>query len=148
MSERPAPLEAGAAIIRLTTAVGERALEARAASGLSGLQLQVLRVAADGTTMGALAAALRASKSTVTSVVDQLEAMRLAARVGDQDDQRRRIVHSTVAGTARLTEFDEALASRIDGVLANLSPTRSHRLRELMSTLPDATVPFPLAGPL
>jgi DNA-binding MarR family transcriptional regulator len=147
MSERPAPLAAGAAIIRLTTAVGERALETRTASGLSALQLQVLRVAADGSNMSALAAALGASKSTVTSVVDQLETMRLAARVNDDDDHRRQIVQSTAAGLARLYEFDVGLTNRVDALLASLSPSRCRRLRELMTKLPDATAPIPLSGP-
>jgi DNA-binding MarR family transcriptional regulator len=146
MSEDRVPLAAGAAIIRLTTAVGERALEARASSGLSALQLQVLRIAAVGTNMTVLAAALGASKSTVTSVVDQLEAMNLAVRAGDEDDGRRRIVQSTPEGAGQLRAFDVALARRIDDLLANLSSARSRRLRELMTRLPDATVPIPLAG--
>jgi DNA-binding MarR family transcriptional regulator len=147
MSDAQAPLAVGAAIVRLTTAVGERVLEVRAASGLTALQLQVLRVAADGASMSALAGALGASKSTVTSVVDQLEAMSLAVRATDDDDRRRQIVQSTSAGLERLHEFDVALARRIEDLLANLSPARSRRLRELMRKLPDSTVPFPLAGP-
>ncbi len=147
MSEARAPLAAGAALIRLSTAVGERVLEVRAASGLSALQLQVLRLAAEGADMSALARGLGAPKSTVTSVVDQLEAAGLALRAGDDEDRRRQIVRSTAAGAARLGEFDAALAARVDGLLATLGPTRARRLRELMTKLPDATVPLPLAGP-
>jgi DNA-binding MarR family transcriptional regulator len=145
MSEAQPALEVGAAIIRLSTAVGERVLEVRAASGLSALQLQVLRITADGATMSTLARTLAVPKSTVTSVVDQLEAMGLAVRAADVDDRRRQIVSSTAAGAAKLRDFDSELAGRIDRLLANLSPARANRLRELMKRLPDATVPFPLA---
>ncbi len=147
MTEPPMSLDAGAAIIRLATAVGERVLEVRSESGLTALQLQVLRVAQDGATMSALAVELAAPKSTVTSVVDQLEAMELAARVSDPDDRRRQIVRSTTAGRARLDRFDAVLEGRIDALLTNLTPDRARRLRELMAKLPGATVPLPLAGP-
>jgi DNA-binding MarR family transcriptional regulator len=148
MNDSPIALDVGAAVIRLTTAVGERVLEERDASGMSARQLQVLRVAANGASMTTLAEVLRAPKSTVTSVIDQLEALGLAARASDADDRRRQIVRSTAAGNARLREFDLALAGRIDGLLSNLSPDRASRLRELMAKLPNATVPIPLAGSL
>ena len=147
MDEPQGSLDAGAALIRLTTAVGERVLEVRSESGMSALQLQVLRVAADGATMSTLARELGAPKSTVTSVVDQLEAMNLAVRVSDHDDRRRQIVRSTAAGSARLLTFDAALASRIDGLLTSLHPDRARRLREMMAKLPEGTVPLPIAGP-
>ena len=147
MNEPRGSLDAGAALIRLTTAVGERVLEVRSESGMTALQLQVLRVAQDGATMSTLARELGVPKSTVTSVVDQLEAMKLAVRVGDKDDRRRQIVRSTTAGGARLRAFDAALANRIDGLLTNLSPDRALRVGELMAKLPGATVPLPLAGP-
>jgi DNA-binding MarR family transcriptional regulator len=147
MNEPQRSLDAGAAIVRLTTAVGERVLQVRSESGMSALQLQVLRVAKDGATMTTLARELGAPKSTVTSVVDQLEAMELVVRVGDEDDRRRQIVRSTAAGSARLLAFDAALSGRIDGLLTILDPDRARRLRELMAKLPAATVPLPLAGP-
>jgi DNA-binding MarR family transcriptional regulator len=141
-------LGAGAAIIRLTTAVGENVLAVRSTSGVSARQLQVLRVARDGATMSTLARELGVPKSTVTSVVDQLEAMKLAVRASDPDDRRRQIVRSTTTGSARLGTFDAALADRIDGLLVNLSPDRARRLGEIMAKLPGSTVPLPLAGPL
>jgi DNA-binding MarR family transcriptional regulator len=147
VSELHTPLDAGAAVIRLATAVGERVLEVRSVSGMSALQLQVLRVASDGATMSTLARELNAPKSTVTSVVDQLEAMDLAVRVSDHNDRRRQIVRSTTAGSARLRTFDAALARRIDGMLSSLSPDRARRLREMMAKLPGATVPLPLGVP-
>jgi DNA-binding MarR family transcriptional regulator len=147
VSEALSALDVGAAIIRLSTAVGERVLEVREASGLSALQLQTLRVVADGANMSTLARALGAPKSTVTSVVDQLEAMGLAVRGTDDEDHRRQIVRSTAAGGAQLRDFDLALAGRIDRLLASLSPARAHRLRELMRRLPEPAAPMPLDGP-
>jgi DNA-binding MarR family transcriptional regulator len=147
MSDSRGPLRAGAAVIRLTTAVGERVLEVRAASGLTALQLQVLRVAADGASMTGLARALGAPKTTVTSVIDQLEAMGLVVRTKDEADRRRKIVRNTAAGSRGLSEFDRALSDRIDELLTNLRPGRARRLRALMAKLPDATVPLPLVGP-
>jgi DNA-binding MarR family transcriptional regulator len=148
MNDSPNALDVGAAVIRLTTAVGERVLDEREASGMSARQLQVLRLAAEGASMTSLVQVLRAPKTTVTSVIDQLEALGLATRTSDADDRRRQIVRSTAAGNARLREFDLALAGRIDELLLNLSPDRARRLRELMAKLPDATVPIPLAGSL
>jgi DNA-binding MarR family transcriptional regulator len=147
MNDSRERLEAGEAVIRLATAVGERVLEVRAASGLTALQLQVLRVTTDGASMSALAQAVSAPKTTTTSVVDQLEAMGLVRRTKDEADGRRQIVLSTTDGEVRLSEFDRVLSDRIDGLLMNLSPGRARRLRELMAKLPDATVPFPLTGP-
>lgn len=146
MTHTVAHLGVGAAVIRLTTAVGERVLEARAASGLSTRQLQVLRLAADGVRMGALVRGLGTPKSTLTSVVDQLEAQGLATRTGDDDDRRGHVVRSSDAGAAALRDFDRDLAHRVDGLLAGLSAARASRLRQLLSSLPDASVPIPLSG--
>jgi DNA-binding MarR family transcriptional regulator len=145
VSEAQSTLEVGAAIIRLSTAVGERVLDVRA-SGLSALQLQVLRFTADGANMSTLAQVLGTPKSTVTSVVDQLEAKGLAARTADANDHRRQIVTRTATGSAKLRDFDLALAERIERLIANLRPARAYRLRELMRRLPEATAPLPLAG--
>jgi len=140
-------LDAGAAIIRLSTAVGERVLQARAASGLTARQLQVLRLAVGGIRMSALARGLGTPKSTMTSVIDQLEALGLAARGADQGDGRGQVVGSTATGEARLREFDTTVAARVDALVATLTPARQRQLRELMSRLPSATVPVPLSGP-
>jgi DNA-binding MarR family transcriptional regulator len=147
MSKQGQALDVGAALTRLTTAVGERVLEVRAASGLSAIQLQVLRLATRGVTMSKLAATLAAPKSTVTSVVNQLEESGLARRARDDRDRRRQIVRATPVGSARLRDFDDAVTQRVDEMLTDLDPARTRRLRDLMARLPDATVPLPLAGP-
>lgn len=146
MNEARPPLRTGPALIRLSTAVGERFLEVRAASGLSVLQLQVLRLAANGVLMSELSGRLGTPKSTMTSAIDQLESMGLAARASDQEDRRRQVVRNTADGEARLREFDRALAVRIDDLLSSLSPAQARRLRELTGKLSSATALIPLAG--
>ena len=147
MADHPEPLGASAAIIRISTAVGERVLEVRAASGLSPRQLQVIRLAARGVRITTLAERLGAPKSTMTSVLDQLEDAGLAIRTTDKDDRRGQIVTSTAGGMIALRNFDRAVESRLAEVVARLDETKSHRLKELLAKLPDATQPVPLAGP-
>jgi DNA-binding MarR family transcriptional regulator len=147
MPGNPEPLGASAAIIRISTAVGERVLEVRAASGLSPRQLQVIRLAARGVRITALAERLGTPKSTMTSVLDQLEDAGLAIRTTDPDDHRGQIVTSTPGGMIALRNFDRALESRLAGVVARLDEAKSRRLQELLAKLPDATQPVPLAGP-
>jgi DNA-binding MarR family transcriptional regulator len=147
MANELGPLAASAAIIRLSTAIGERVLAVRAASGLSPRQLQVLRLAVDGVRMNALSDRLDAPKSTITSIVDQLEQAGLASRSFDETDRRGQIVTSTASGTAVLVEFDRALAHRVDEVLAGLNRAQARRLRALLAKLPDAIEPVPLSGP-
>ncbi|HEY1531180.1 MAG TPA: MarR family transcriptional regulator [Galbitalea sp.] len=147
MSDIRPPLDVGAAITRVTTAVGERVLDVRLASGLSAIQLQVLRLAENGASMSELISRLDAPKSSLTSVVDQLESLGLATRSTDESDRRRQLVLGTALGLARLHEFDDALTARVDRLLQALGPEKASRLRKLLAKLPDATSPVPLAGP-
>ncbi len=147
MADAPAPLGPGAAITRISTAVGERVLEVRAASGLSARQLQVLRLAARGIRVSPLADRLATPKSTMTSVLDQLEDAALAVRTTDNDDRRGQVVTSTAGGMIALRNFDRAVDTRLAEVVAGLDETKALRLRELLAKLPDATLPVPLAGP-
>jgi DNA-binding MarR family transcriptional regulator len=147
MAGDPEPLGASAAIIRMSTAVGERVLEVRAASGLSARALQVIRLAARGVRINALAERLGAPKSTMTSVLDQLEDAGLAIRTIDPDDHRGQVVTSTAGGMIALRNFDRAVESALADLVARLDETKSRRLRELLAKLPDSTQPVPLAGP-
>jgi DNA-binding MarR family transcriptional regulator len=147
MAAESQPLSASAAIIRVSTAVGERVLEIRAASGLSPRQLQVIRLAARGVRINTLADRLGTPKSTMTSVLDQLEGAGLAIRTTDQDDRRGQVVTSTAGGMIALRNFDRAIERRLADLLAGLDETKSRRLQELLAKLPDSTLPVPLAGP-
>jgi DNA-binding MarR family transcriptional regulator len=147
MVDNPEPLGASAAIIRISTAVGERVLEVRAASGLSTRQLQVIRLSARGVRINTLAERLGTPKSTMTSVLDQLEDAGLAIRTTDPDDHRGQVVTSTAGGMIALRNFDRAVESRLAEFVARLDETKSRRLRELLAKLPASTQPVPLAGP-
>jgi DNA-binding MarR family transcriptional regulator len=137
-------LDAGPALTRVSTAVGERVLAVRAASGLSAAQLQVLRMSMDAPAMAAIAERLGSPKSTVTSVVDQLAAAGLVERAVDQRDRRRQIVRSTAVGERRLAAFDADVAAEVSALVAGLPPARAARLRELLAALPDPIRPVPL----
>jgi DNA-binding MarR family transcriptional regulator len=147
MAGVPEPLSASAAIIRISTAVGERVLEARAVSGLSPRQLQVMRLAARGVRINTLAERLGTPKSTMTSVLDQLEDAGLARRTTDQDDRRGQIITTSPGGMIALRNFDRAIEARLADLVTELDETKSSRLRELLAKLPDPTQPVPLAGP-
>jgi DNA-binding MarR family transcriptional regulator len=140
----PQALDAGPALTRVSTAVGEQVLAARATTGLTAVQLQVLRMSTDAPAMSEIAARLAAPKSTVTSVVDQLVAAGLADRAVDERDRRRQTVRATTIGRHRLDAFDADVARRVEGLLAALPAARAARLRELLTALPDPTRPVPL----
>jgi DNA-binding MarR family transcriptional regulator len=145
MASDPEPLSATAAIIRVSTAVGERVLGARATSGLSPRQLQVMRLAARGARVNTLAERLGTPKSTMTSVLDQLEDAGLARRTTDHDDRRGQVVTTTPGGMIALRNFDRAIEARLADLLKGLDETKSRRLRELLAKLPNATQPVPLS---
>lgn len=138
------PLEAGPALTRMTTAVGERILRARLASGLTATQLQALRLAHDGPTMSSLSSALGLSKSTLTSVVDQLVAAQMALRAADPADGRRQVVRSTELGISTLARFDADITDAVTRVVATLPDASRARLADLLSRVPDPSRPIPL----
>ena len=147
MAGDPKPLDASAAIIRVSTAVGERVLRVRAASGLSARQLQIIRLAARGVRINTLAERLGAPKSTMTSALDQLEDAGLVIRITDPDDHRGQVATSTAGGMIALRNFDRAVKSALAELVGHLDETKSRRLRDLLGKLPDSTQPVPLAGP-
>ena len=137
-------LDPGPAMIRVASAVGEIVLEARAATGATAAQVQVLRLAATGAGMTDIASGMKWPKSTATSVVDQLVAAGLAARSTDERDGRRQVVSTTAAGAAILDEFDRAIRRRV-GELTRVLPIEDRRrLAVLLAKLPDPTRPLPL----
>jgi DNA-binding MarR family transcriptional regulator len=141
------PLSASAAIIRISTAVGERVLDVRAGSGLSARQLQVIRLAARGARINTLADRLGVPKSTMTSILDQLEEGGLATRTTDHDDRRGQVVTSTAGGLIALRNFDRSIETRLAELVSGLGEDKSRRLRELLAKLPDPKGPVPLTGP-
>ena len=139
------PLPVGAALIRTATTVGEQVQAARADSGLSALQLQALRVCLDGPTMSGLAARLRLTKSTATSLIDQLAASGLVYRHPDPDDGRRQLVSPTAPGAEALRRFDAAVQRNVAHLFEAVPGDRRARLVELLARIPEAGRPIPLA---
>jgi len=138
-------LPAGAALIRVSTAVGERVLEARAESGCTALQLQALRVARAVPTMTELVDRLRVSKSSATSVVDQLVSAELAIREVDAADRRRQRVRPTAAGEELLNRFDARVRTRVHELTDGLSESQQKRLLGVLRDIPDPVGLLPLA---
>ena len=138
-------LDPGPAMIRVATAVGEIILKARAATGATASQVQVLRLAANGAGMTDIASGMKWPKSTATSVVDQLVVAGLAARSTDERDGRRQVVSTTPAGAAILDEFDRSITGRVGELTRVLPIEHRRRLAVLLAKLPDPTRPLPLS---
>lgn len=134
-------LPAGPALIRVSTAVGARMLEARRRSGLSAAQLQVLRLALTGCGVRSVVERLGTPKSTVTSVVDQLAASGLLTRAADPADRRRQVIAATPRGRRLLARFDADLAARVMALVFAVPTTRRARLTALLTRLPDQAFP-------
>lgn len=136
-------LGVGAAIIRVSTAIGASTAQSRHTSDLTAAQLQVLRLALPGCSVGFVVGRLATPKSTVTSVVDQLAASGLVSRAADPADRRRQIIAATPRGAKLLATFDADLADRV-GMLASAVPSAQRaRLSALLARLPDPIGPFP-----
>lgn len=139
--ELQAVLEPGAAIIRMSTAIEASAREVRTASLLSSAQVQILRLALSGCSLGMIMERLDIPKSTAAGLVDRLVISGLIRRATDGDDRRRQVIHATPRGAGRLAGFDAKLAARVRLLLDPLSPSRRERLAALLSRVPAATAP-------
>jgi DNA-binding MarR family transcriptional regulator len=118
---------------RIATAFGE---EVRPL----GATLQMWRVLAalrerDGRRMGDLSATTSIEVSTLTRLVDTMEAKGLVARRRAADDARAVVLHITPAGR-RLTQRIVPIAERYEQVaLAGFSPTEADRLKAALRRL-------------
>jgi DNA-binding MarR family transcriptional regulator len=118
---------------RIATAFGE---EVRPL----GATLQMWRVLAalrerDGRRMGDLSETTSIEVSTLTRLVDTMEAKGLVARRRAADDARAVVLHVTPAGR-RLTQRIVPIAERYEQVaLAGFSPTEAERLKAALRRL-------------
>jgi DNA-binding MarR family transcriptional regulator len=138
-------LPTGAALIRVSTAVGERVLEARAESGCTALQLQALRIAREGPSMTELVDRLGVRKSSATSVVDQLVSAGLVTRQVDTQDRRRQRVRPTAEGEELLDRFDARIRVRVHELVDGLSERQRKRLLGMLRDIPNPVGLLPLA---
>ena len=121
-------LSAIVAWVRLEHAMGAFNLELKRRFGITGLQLQVLRICAERPQLplAALRKALVAHPATLGQSIDELRRMELVSVRTDPKDKRARLVGLTEKGTAlveatplagpvRLREVDHDTA-RLDGL--------------------------------
>lgn len=139
--EPQAVLEPGAAIIRMSTAIDACARDVRTASLLSSAQVQILRLALAGCSLGMIMERLNIPKSTAASLVDRLVISGLIRRTTDGNDRRRQVLRATPRGARHLARFDAKLTARVRQFLEPLSPSRRERLTALLSRIPAATEP-------
>ena len=112
--------------------------EAAQAHGLSGARDWVVLAALSTgprQTQLALAHSLGLDKTTMTSLLDRMEARGLITRCTDSHDRRARIPELTEDGR-RLQEKVTSARDRVEAdLLAAFTPEEQHQLRELLSRL-------------
>lgn len=85
-----------------------------------------------------LATALRLQKSTVSRLVDQLEADGIATRQANPDDRRSVLVSLTALGTSRAERLDDARRALFARLLDELDPAERATVVAGLSRLKEA----------
>lgn len=114
------------------------ALYRRVAGGIPPVQLQALTVLAAGDVrMHELARRLGLATSTVTRLVDRLEAAGLAERRSERPDRRSVLVGLSAAGHQALRSVRRRLRVLLGELLAGLPPHEQGELVRLLAKLGD-----------
>lgn len=115
--------------------------EAAQAHGLSGardwLVLSALSTGPRQTQL-ALAHSLGLDKTTMTSLLDRMEARGLVTRYTDSHDRRARIPELTEEGRRLQAEVTSARDQVEAALLATFTPQEQHQLRDLLSRLANS----------
>lgn len=121
------------------------ALYRRIAGGIPPVQLQALAVLAGGDIrMRELARRLGLATSTVTRLVDRLEAAGLAERRAERPDRRSVLVGLTQRGRVALLGVRERAGAHLRELIAVLAPQEQGELLRLLAKLGGALeVPVP-----
>ncbi|HWH13374.1 MAG TPA: MarR family transcriptional regulator [Miltoncostaeaceae bacterium] len=137
---------AGQLLFRLWRASHTRTGEALASLGLTPALFALLNVvgAREGAIQQELGAALGIDRSTMVSLVDQLEEAGLARRRTSAADRRAREVAITPEGRRRLRRARQRIAQVEDETLAGLSAEQRRELVTLLRRALDAAPPQPL----
>ncbi len=121
MARRPArdaPRTAATSAVRVATFVDRVVGE----TGLTRLQIRLLRMLADGPAFGAvLARRLAVARPNLSVIVDALVERGYLDRAADADDRRRTHYSLTPAGRTALASAEGRITKRLDTALAQLS---------------------------
>lgn len=114
----------------------------RLTGGIPPVQLQALAVLAGGDMrMRELAHRLGLAASTVTRLVDRLEAAGLAERRSERPDRRSVLVGLSAAGRDALATVRQRLRALLRDVIAGLSPREQGELLRLLTKVGESLVP-------
>lgn len=145
-SEAPVTEFAGQLLFRLWRASHTRSAEVLGSVGLSPPLFALLNVvgAREGAIQQELGEALGIDRSTMVSLIDQLEAAGLAKRRPSPRDRRAREIAITPKGRRQLERARELLSGVQDEILGGLSSGERDELMTLLRRALDAAPPQPL----
>ncbi len=140
----PSPSAEGAPtpdLVELLTAASRRVTRTVAAAlaedggTLDGYRVLRCLVAAPGSTMGQLVAALQLPGPTATRVVDALVAAALVYRLPDPADRRRVVVHPSALGRTRLVRWEALVRAREQALTGLLERGQAESLATALGRL-------------
>jgi MarR family transcriptional regulator for hemolysin len=145
-SEPPVTEFVGQFFFRLWRATHTRTAAALATVGLTPALFALLNVigAREGAIQQELGAALGIDRSTMVSLVDQLEAAQLARRRPSATDRRAREVAITPKGRRRLQKARRLISQVEDEILAGLTADERRELLGLLRRALDSAPAQPL----
>ena len=145
-TEPPVTEFAGQLLFRLWRANHTRAAEVLGSLGLTTALFALLNVvnAREGAIQQELGATLGIDRSTMVSLIDELERAGLARRRPSATDRRAREVAITPKGRRLLKQARELLSRAEDDVLGGLSADERHELLALLRRALDSAPAQPL----
>jgi DNA-binding MarR family transcriptional regulator len=145
-AEPPVTEFAGQLFFRLWRAIHTRAEEVLASAGLTTALFALLNVisAREGTIQQKLGSALGIDRSTMVSLIDQLESAGLAKRRPSAKDRRAREVMITPKGRRLLKRARGLITQVEDEVLAGLTADERRQLLELLRRALESAPAQPL----
>lgn len=137
-------------IVRLA---GNHSAHVERSTGIPGAQLWALHevARADGLSVGELAARLRVHQTTVSNLLNRLEAATLVRKGRSRDDQRIVRIHLTAAGHKALRAAAAPTRGLLPTVLDGMSPVQLRKVHDGLAVLVDRMDRFealPAAKPL
>ena len=137
---------AGQLFFRLWRAIHTRAAEVLASAGLTTALFALLNVisAREGAIQQELGSTLGIDRSTMVSLIDQLESAGLARRRPSAKDRRAREIMITPKGRRLLKRARELITQVEDEVLAGLTADERRQLLELLRRALESAPAQPL----